>query len=95
MRYAGENFPSCVAAVLADPHGFLVAGHKKQGINVSEELLALQAVSEESLINLGDFQQYRQQLSKELNLLLIARKDRNNATNYDRLMTILKRSSVF
>lgn len=92
---AGDQFPSCVAAVLADPHGFLVAGHKKQGLNIPEEMLALQAVSDENIINLYGFQQFRKQLSKELNLLLIAKKDRYNLSNYNKLMKILKINSVF
>ncbi|MHA1729757.1 MAG: hypothetical protein ACTSWY_13665 [Promethearchaeota archaeon] len=89
-----ENWNSLVAAVVTDEHGFLMGGHLKKELEFNEELLALQAVCDREIIDLKGFYKYFIPCSKGVNLYIVARKNRYNLANYNRLTKIIHNNSI-
>ena len=98
MNSISNSFPSCVAAAVADNDGFLIGSHNTkiaQKKEFDENLLALQTVSNRKFIDSKGFYKYIKSLSDEINLILIAKKDRYNLVNYNRMVKTLKNFKSF
>lgn len=98
MTSISNAFPSCVAAAVADNDGFLIGSHNteiEQKKEFDENLLALQTISNRKFIDSQGFQKYIKSISDEINLILIAKKDRYNLVNYNRMVKILKNFKSF
>ncbi len=87
-----ETFPSCIAAVLSDNDGLLISHKCDEEHEFDETLLAIQAITDRNIVNLKKYTKYRKSLASDLNLLLVARRDRYNLVNYNRLTKILEKS---
>lgn len=74
-------FPTCVATVLADPHGFPVYSEIETGMD--ENLLALSAVEERrKFLDLQDYHKIVKPVGKDIRMIILLKKARQNYVHY-------------
>ncbi|MCP4762078.1 MAG: hypothetical protein GY870_09865 [archaeon] len=90
MKTVTQILPMCVASVLTDNDGFVVASHMKHR-NLNDELIALQSKTQKRrLINLQGYKKYSKRLSQDVELFLVTKDEQITEQNYRRLIRVIK-----
>ena len=71
-------FPNFVAGCIADRHGFPVASKIDNGKELSEELLAVSAISDRELLDLSDYHKVVRSLDTNVKLIVLLEKSWKN-----------------
>ncbi|RLI62722.1 MAG: hypothetical protein DRO88_11470 [Promethearchaeia archaeon] len=84
-----QCFPTCVATVMADPHGFPIYSEIETGMD--ENLLALSAVEERrKFLDLHEYHKIVKPVGKDIRLLILLKKARQNYVHYGTFERIFK-----
>jgi hypothetical protein len=85
-------FPSMVAGVIADKHGFLMHSEWNQmkTRKLDEELLALSAVSNRRLLDLSNYQKVVRPLGMNAKLLVLLEKTNVNLHKFKQFNQVVK-----
>ncbi|WP_457559263.1 hypothetical protein [Candidatus Harpocratesius sp.] len=74
-------FPTCVATVLTDPHGFPV--YSEIEADLDENLLALSAIEERrKFLDLHEYHKIIKPVGKEIRMIILLKKARQNYVHY-------------
>jgi hypothetical protein len=85
-------FPTFVASVVADKHGFLLHSESKKKLD--HNLLALTAICKDrKIIDLSNYHKLIKPLSKEINLLVLLSKSRENYKKYGKFESIIQKNN--
>ena len=87
-------FPTMVAGVLTDRHGFPIASKihpKLEGMNVDEQLLCLEAVAEgkRTIVDTSNYHKIVKSLSRNVNLMLLLDKTYANLHRFKQFKAFL------
>ena len=93
-----QIFPSFVAGILCDHHGFPIASRIPQNFHIKEASLALSAISDDiDKINSSRYIKVRRDLdkSKNIKMLLLLERPIMHINRFKRLKKLIKKQGLF
>ena len=93
-----QIFPSFVAGILCDHHGFPIASKIPQNFHIKEASLALSAISDDiDNVNSSRYIKVRRDLdkSKNIKMLLLLERPIMHINRFKRLKKLIKRQGLF
>ncbi len=94
LQSMARSFPKCVAGVIADENGFILASLKNNQ-QLNENMLALQAISNKRIVNLTSYRKIIKPLGNGLKVMLVLEQDNRNLVSYKKLYKILNTRNPF
>ena len=97
MNTISEFSPNCIATVMADNHGFLIASKLSRMYSsvLDTELLALQAITNRQIVDLKGYKILKRKIASDVNLFVITKKKRFKSIKRNKLKKIITKNGVF